>query len=95
VHYEAKPLSKLSPTVPMEGAAPIWRVVHPGTGLVFAKTLVLAGLANGLGVEAQRTVDAMGVDAFVVKAGAGGPFLGINRRCAWWPKASSSCARIG
>lgn len=46
------------------------------TGLVFAMTLVLTGLANGFRVEAQRTVDAMGVDAFVVKSGAAGPFLG-------------------
>jgi putative ABC transport system permease protein len=46
------------------------------TGLVFAMTLVLTGLANGFRVEAERTVDSMGVDAFVVRAGAPGPFLG-------------------
>jgi putative ABC transport system permease protein len=46
------------------------------TGLVFAMTLVLTGLANGFRVEAERTVDSMGVDAFAVKAGAPGPFLG-------------------
>jgi putative ABC transport system permease protein len=46
------------------------------TGLVFAMTLVLTGLANGFRVEAQRTVDSIGLDAFVVRAGAGGPFLG-------------------
>jgi putative ABC transport system permease protein len=46
------------------------------TGLVFAMTLVLTGLANGFRVEAERTVDSMGVDAFVVKAGAAGPFQG-------------------
>jgi putative ABC transport system permease protein len=46
------------------------------TGLVFAMTLVLTGLANGFRVEAQRTVDSMGVDRFLVKAGAAGPFLG-------------------
>lgn len=46
------------------------------TGLVFAMTLVLTGLANGFRVEAQRTVDSIGVDAFVVKTGAAGPFLG-------------------
>lgn len=39
-------------------------------------TLVLTGLVNGFRVEAERTVDSMGVDAFVVKAGAAGPFLG-------------------
>src|SRR5271169_4533207 len=48
------------------------------TGLVFAMTLVLTGLANGFRVEAERTVDSMGVDAFVVKAGAAGPFLGAT-----------------
>jgi putative ABC transport system permease protein len=39
-------------------------------------TLVLTGLAIGFRVEAERTVDSMGVDAFVVKAGAPGPFMG-------------------
>lgn len=48
------------------------------TGLIFAMTLVLTGLANGFRVEAQRTVDSMGVDAFVVRSGAAGPFLGAN-----------------
>ncbi len=46
------------------------------TGLVFAMTLVMTGLANGFHVEAQRTVNSMGLDGFVVKAGAAGPFLG-------------------
>jgi putative ABC transport system permease protein len=48
------------------------------TGLVFAMTLVLTGLANGFRVEAERTVDSMGVDAFVIPAGANGPFLGAT-----------------
>jgi putative ABC transport system permease protein len=46
------------------------------TGLIFGMTLVLTGLAHGFRVEAQHTVDSLGVDAFVVKAGAAGPFLG-------------------
>ncbi|GAB7143177.1 ABC transporter permease [Mycobacterium riyadhense] len=46
------------------------------TGLIFGMTLVLTGLANGFRVEARNTVDSLGVDAFVVKAGAAGPFLG-------------------
>lgn len=46
------------------------------TGLIFGMTLVLTGLANGFRVEAQHTVDSMGVDQFVVKTGAAGPFLG-------------------
>lgn len=49
-----------------------------GTGLVFAMTLVLTGLANGFRVEATRTVDSLGVDAFLVKSGATGPFLGSS-----------------
>ena len=49
-----------------------------GTGLVFAMTLVLTGLANGFRVEATRTVDSLGVDAFLVKTGATGPFLGSS-----------------
>src|ERR1700756_3223718 len=48
------------------------------TGLVFAMTLVLTGLANGFRVEAQRTVDSLGIDLFVVKSGAAGPFLGAT-----------------
>jgi putative ABC transport system permease protein len=48
------------------------------TRLVFAMTLVLTGLANGFRVEAERTVDSMGVDAFVIPAGANGPFLGAT-----------------
>jgi putative ABC transport system permease protein len=46
------------------------------TGLIFGMTLVLTGLANGFQVEATRTVDSLGVDTFVVKDGAAGPFLG-------------------
>lgn len=46
------------------------------TALIFGMTLVLTGLANGFRVEAQRTVDSLGVDTFVVKDGAAGPFLG-------------------
>ncbi|MCV6983942.1 ABC transporter permease [Mycobacterium shinjukuense] len=46
------------------------------TGLIFGMTLVLTGLANGFRVEARHTVDSMGVDEFVVKSGAAGPFLG-------------------
>ncbi|MCH9721039.1 MAG: glutamine ABC transporter permease [Actinomycetia bacterium] len=49
-----------------------------GTGLVFAMTLVLTGLANGFRVEATRTVDSLGVDAYLVKSGATGPFLGSS-----------------
>lgn len=49
-----------------------------GTGLVFAMTLVLTGLANGFRVEATRTVDSLGLDNYLTKAGAAGPFLGSS-----------------
>ncbi len=48
------------------------------TAIIFAMTLVLTGLANGFRVEAERTVDALGVDTFLVKAGASGPFVGAT-----------------
>lgn len=48
------------------------------TAIIFAMTLVLTGLANGFRVEAERTVDSLGVDAFVVKQGASGPFVGAT-----------------
>jgi putative ABC transport system permease protein len=46
------------------------------TGLIFGMTLVLTGLANGFRVEARHTIDSMGIDVFVVKSGAAGPFQG-------------------
>jgi putative ABC transport system permease protein len=58
------------------------------TGLVFAMTLVMTGLANGFHVEAQRTVDSLGLDGFVVKTGAAGPFLGAT------PFAEVDVARV-
>jgi putative ABC transport system permease protein len=48
------------------------------TSIIFAMTLVLTGLANGFRVEAEKTVDALGVDVFLVKAGASGPFVGAT-----------------
>jgi len=48
------------------------------TAIIFAMTLVLTGLANGFRVEAEKTVDALGVDEFVVKEGASGPFVGAT-----------------
>jgi putative ABC transport system permease protein len=48
------------------------------TAIIFAMTLVLTGLANGFRVEAERTVDALGVDVFLVKAGASGPLVGAT-----------------
>ena len=48
------------------------------TAIIFAMTLVLTGLANGFRVEADKTVDSLGVDVFLVKAGASGPFVGAT-----------------
>ena len=48
------------------------------TAIIFAMTLVLTGLANGFRVEAKKTVDALGVDVFLVKEGASGPFVGAT-----------------
>jgi putative ABC transport system permease protein len=45
-----------------------------GATLVFAMALVLAGLSGGFRAEASRTVDSVGADTFVVRAGAGGAF---------------------
>ena len=47
-----------------------------GTSLVFAMTLVLTGLSNGFRVEANNTVDALGFDAYLVRSGPAGPFIG-------------------
>lgn len=47
-----------------------------GTAVVFAMTLVLTGLANGFRVEARETVDSLGIDTFIVKSDAAGPFVG-------------------
>src|SRR4029077_11624063 len=49
-----------------------------GTGVVFAMTLVLTGLANGFTVEAHDTVDDAGVDHWMIPSGAAGPFLGTS-----------------
>jgi putative ABC transport system permease protein len=48
------------------------------TAIIFAMTLVLTGLANGFRVEAEKTVDSLGVDLFLVRAGASGPFVGAT-----------------
>jgi len=49
-----------------------------GTGVVFAMTLVLTGVSNGFRVEARQTVESLGIDTFVMKSGATGPFLGAS-----------------
>src|SRR5690606_25716293 len=48
------------------------------TAIIFAMTLVLTGLANGFRWEAQRTVNSLAVDQYLVKSGASGPFVGAT-----------------
>ena len=63
-----------------------------GTGLVFALTLILTGLAHGFRVEAQRVVDSLGIDNYLIKAGAVGPFVGSST----FPQAQATAvARLG
>jgi putative ABC transport system permease protein len=45
-----------------------------GTALVFAMTLVLAGLSAAFSNEVDRTVETTGADAWVIAPGASGPF---------------------
>lgn len=45
-----------------------------GATLVFAMALLMAGLSGSFRAEAARTVNGAGADAFVVRAGGGGPF---------------------
>jgi putative ABC transport system permease protein len=47
-----------------------------GTSLVFALTLLLTGMAHGFDFEANRTIHEMNADAWLVRKGAAGPFLG-------------------
>jgi putative ABC transport system permease protein len=47
-----------------------------GTGVVFAMTLLLTGVANGFQLETAHTIDTTHVDAWVLPKGAAGPFLG-------------------
>ena len=60
-----------------------------GTGVVFAMTLVLTGLSNGFRVEAENTVDSLGIDSYLIKAGAAGPFSArprCRRRTSRWSR---------
>lgn len=48
------------------------------TALVFAMTLVLAGLVSSFTAEAHRTVKAFGADTWVVRDGVYGPFTTVS-----------------
>src|SRR5207302_5046828 len=49
-----------------------------GTAGVFAMALVLAGMASGFSVEADRTLAGIGADSWVVPAGVAGPFTSFR-----------------
>ena len=49
-------------------------IVVLGTALVFAMTLVLAGLSAAFGNEVDRTVTTTGADEWAIVVGATGPF---------------------
>jgi putative ABC transport system permease protein len=49
-----------------------------GAAVVFALTLVLAGLSASFSVEATRTVDMIGADAWVVRSGVHGAFTTVS-----------------
>jgi putative ABC transport system permease protein len=49
-----------------------------GTALVFSVTLLLAGLAAALNGEADRAVQAVGADSWIVREGAKGPFSSLS-----------------
>lgn len=54
-------------------------VAAVGTAMVFALTLILTGLAHGFRVEAERVVDALDIDHYLIEDGAAGPFMGSSR----------------
>ena len=59
-----------------------------GAGLVFAMTLLLAGLTNGFGVEIDQTVTGFHADSWVVKAGSSGRVASLT------PFTRSAAARV-
>jgi putative ABC transport system permease protein len=54
-------------------------VAAVGTAMVFALTLVLAGLTHGFRVEAEHVVDSLGIDSYLIQTAAVGPFMGSTR----------------
>src|SRR5690606_22284528 len=49
-----------------------------GTSLVFALTLVLAGLSSAFGVEVEDTIDELPLDGWVVDESSAGPLLSAS-----------------
>lgn len=54
-------------------------VAAVGTAMVFALTLVLAGLTHGFRVEAEHVVDSLDIDSYLIQTAAVGPFMGSSR----------------
>ena len=54
-------------------------VAAVGTAMVFGLTLILTGLTHGFRVEAERVVDSLGINTYLVQEGAEGPFMGSSR----------------
>lgn len=58
-----------------------WRrfvVALGGAALVFASTLLMVGLSNSFHEEIDDSLKAVGADAWIVSAGAGGPFTSFR-----------------
>lgn len=60
----------------------VWRrrrlaMAVAGTTIAFALTLVLTGVREGIDVEAERTVQSLSADAFVVSENVSGPFTSL------------------
>ena len=55
-----------------------------GTTVAFALTLLLTGVREGIDLEANRTVDSLGADAFLVSDSVTGPFTSLGQVPAAW-----------
>ncbi len=55
-----------------------WAFGVIGAALVFSLTLLLAGMSSALDGEADRAVQAVGADSWIVRAGASGPFSALS-----------------
>jgi len=62
----------------MRGARYLRLIAVLGAGLVFAMTLLLAGMAASFHAEIKRTVSAVGVDGWVLPKGTSGPFTAVG-----------------
>ena len=65
-----------------------------GTTVAFALTLVLTGVREGVDLEANRTVESLGADAFVVSDSVTGPFTSLGQIPAAWADQLSQGAGI-